>query len=915
MVQMQNKFYDIAVNKIDDYINNFEDRDFNEIKTLLDEDKFFNYLFYYISSTEENDDKTNMLFEILYENDIFKFRLKDHIPFESKKDKGFYGIPYWSAFRFLEKVIALDYTKYKDVPHKIKKFIDDFIDNGFVDNYHTNVFILKAVSALPILMISDEYFEFFKKALDSRFGADYFGSNIGENIVKKAIDEKDHRLIEKSVDLIFQYNRSDDNPPNIKAKIDDYWLKKILDDYSQQILSVLEIDFIEFLIKLMDKIIDINPMIYKMWYIQSLISQRENNISQYHTILLNTLIDGTQQLIKLGDKEVVENLYHKEQAIFRRVSLYLINKNYDVLNEIFWKKLPPDFSNIDIRQDLFDLVRDHYNKFPESHKKEIKEKIDAISKDKIQIQKRWEDTLNEIDEKKKSEENYITDLELGVPTYSEPIFGYDKPKDLIEQIENMSIDKQVEYLNSIEDKFIEGCRHYYKNYIQDNYKDYLLNLEKFTKAKKPYQHSVLLALLEVWKSGNSFEWEYIFDFLNYLFSDKKIFEVKSEDEEFDYNEWLIDDTLDLLIHGTMRDEHAFDIKYIYTSIEILATIYKQFNEEELIRNDVIIDSYNSTYGKLFSAIVNTNLRLARVNKFEEGNRWIPEFKTIFDSELPREKNSSSHFSGALGRYFINLYWIDKDWIEDNIDIIFPEANLDQWKYTMQSFLFHNSKMYVNIIKLLSDSKNDLIEEAIKLLDDDSSIKRLTQYVISSFIYEIEGLDNRNHWLKLLLEKQNIDYIEYIINYCKHSEFEIDISDKLVELWNKIYTSIKDIETEKRIEILSTLNRLLPKIEDITKLGDMVKESVEYADWNHNIMYVEEALSEQVHDHPDFVGKLIKEIIDSEYNQFYFSKEETFKNIVEVLYEKGEKELSDYICNNLGEKGMYFLKDLWVKYNT
>ena len=56
------------------------------------------------------------------------------------------------------------------------------------------------------------------------------------------------------------------------------------------------------------------------------------------------------------------------------------------------------------------------------------------------------------------------------------------------------------------------------------------------------------------------------------------------------------------------------------------------------------------------------------------------------------------------------------------------------------------------------------------------------------------------------------------------------------------------------------------------------------------------------------------MIDSEHNRFYYTKEGKFKNLVKILYDNKETDSANYICNNLGEKGHYFLKEIWLENN-
>jgi hypothetical protein len=64
--------------------------------------------------------------------------------------------------------------------------------------------------------------------------------------------------------------------------------------------------------------------------------------------------------------------------------------------------------------------------------------------------------------------------------------------------------------------------------------------------------------------------------------------------------------------------------------------------------------------------------------------------------------------------------------------------------------------------------------------------------------------------------------------------------------------------------------------------------------------------------PAKVGKIYLEMLKADIYPNY--KQEHIKEIVRLLYENNEKEIADKICNLYGEKGYFFLKDIYGKYN-
>lgn len=925
-MQEHNYFYNTAL-IIDDVINNFSNESFNTIKELLEDDKFLNYFYYELNKKEY---KKNY-FEILFNNDFFNPDINPK-PIPSKRNKEAYGIPYWSALNLLEKVIEQN-SKEKDIllTKKLDSLINRFIEYGEVENHYTNTFILKAVSSLPIELIKDEHFIFFRETIDSRFGADLFGSDIGKNLINKAIKEKNSILLNKTLELILEYNVTGNDYKTFKAKIADYWLEDIFEKYSKDIIKLLKVEAISIVVEKIKEIISKDKYSFSLMEINSISDGRNSGIDDYKRILVNIIRDGLLFLSNIELIKVVNEFYLEEHNIFKRLALFIINKKFVSLENIFWDNFPETLEEQEIKPELFDLIKDNSKVFSEEQINKIIILIEKIDFNKIDDEekrkrhnayrrKEWLEAISK-SEKKIAKELFTKYNEIipdeishpGRPISSWTKFGYDTPED-IEMLKDMSFEKQIKYLNNVAENMIEGSRRYYKDIMMDKINDLIDNIQLFRGSKRYLQHSVLWTCYDVWRNGVDFKWGNIFKFMNYLFfEDKEFWKEKYNKNDDNYRNYIVSISSELIYEGVRNDNHAFSEEYLQTAKEILLKLYANYNDSENAISRIESSILNTIYGKLYSALINLNLRIARINRLPENERWDSEIKAIFDKELERNSNSSKNFSGILGQYLVNLYWIDKNWLINNINKIFLKSNEEHWKLTMQSYLFFKNQIYKDIYKIFIE--NDLFETALKLIEDESSKKRVAELIVAGYLFSFE---NETEIKKLLEEqfKKNDDIsTEAIINYCERVKIEKEISEKVKFLWAEIHKNAIEKSYQNNEMILSNLCRLTKSFPDITEINDLLEDSVKLADWNHNVPGLIKIFTKQIEDHPEVVGKLLITLIDSEYNRFYFVKPEEFENLISILYKKCEKGNADYICNKLGEKGLYFLKELWMENNN
>jgi len=302
-------------------------------------------------------------------------------------------------------------------------------------------------------------------------------------------------------------------------------------------------------------------------------------------------------------------------------------------------------------------------------------------------------------------------------------------------------------------------------------------------------------------------------------------------------------------------------------------------------------------------------------KRENEERWAENIKKEFTNRLNREIESSLEFSVILGEYLLNIYWLDKNWVIDNINKIFLIDNDIHWKAAFTGYLFHYSMIYKDIYFLLRE--NGHYAKAIKSEFSDSHIKvRLVQHICIGYLEDWEKLEDEESLIFQLIENKNINQILEIVRFfwMLRDKLTDKIKSKVKPLWKKLYELGKqNEESQEYKKLFSNLSKWLSLIDEIDdEIYVWLKLSAKYVNRGSNNLYFVEYLMKHASKTPKKVGEIYLDMLNANIYPDY--SQEHIQKTVCLLYDNNEKEIADKICNLYGEKGYLFLKDIYNKYN-
>ncbi len=836
---------------------------------------------------------------------------------------GTYTNPPWMPLLYLINIAVINQENpNKKVTSLIIEILNSIIDNyDNIDNNRIDSRILEIIGNLPADEIENKHIEIIRTILGSPNRIMLFTEgDIEQHILPTLINGQRCDLILHLLDIFFDFNIKGYRPVPI---VDEHWLNESLKKYKSSIVKLCGIDTANVILEKIKKITRSNAN----FSIPAIDDNRQNFLPNYDCLIVHFLRDIYESSDPRDLKDLTTDLLKEDAPIFKRLAIHLINYHYSVLKDLFWE-LPTNPLNIyGLRHEIYILLKNHFADFeeeeveklitwiddydyyvPEEYKdspeeKEIREAIGKL---------KWLDAVKESENIKiqqiysKYKRKYPEELEHpDFDTWVGKLRGIEKscPEELIKKA-NREI---AEYLNAHEQKevsLMDSSRTSTKECVKNNPDKFTQNLKPFLKVSRRNQHELLDGLLEALRDGKDFEWDEILDYVESIIDDEAFWSDKYS--KFNYRDWIISRIADIIEEKTRDDKNPFKKELLSKISRILIKLAGKTDSELYPMGDILTSILNSPKGKIYYAMINFLLSYARLYRKDDEEKWYDSIKLCIEKKLD---NPQVELLVVLAEYLRFMCYIDKNWVIENIDKIFAD---EYWEEAFAGYIIYNvNPIYAEIYKLVKDK--GYYDKAIDVDFKDEEVSESFVYQIcSAYLFDYENLTDEDSLICKLTQKENPVHLSEIVRFFliqKNGNYEI-AKPKIKPLW-KILFDLVSQNPDNFLEFIDELSNWLVFFDEIDDdLFEWLMFSTRYIK-PLNFFIVKNLLNCVEKSHKEVATIFIEILNRGTYPEY---KKEDIIKIVETLYEKGEKDLADKICNLYGSNNMHFLRTLYDKHN-
>ena len=640
--------------------------------------------------------------------------------------------------------------------------------------------------------------------------------------------------------------------------------------------------------------------------------------------------------------------------LFKRLVLFVASRDWDKYKEYFFKTIDLEeirvFEKSDYEAELSVLLKENIGKFNPDEKGIIKRIIENgperfrpenPEKYKAYWRQKWLYLLKDdpfftplYEEQKKvtgidkEEFSYGTEFKTSEGFGPSPL-----TKEEILSLANADLAIRLKEFRSEkkwEGKTVEGFAIALKEAVMMNPNKFTENLSPFEDVGFIYVYKILDGLKDTWKENKTIDWGKIFHFIvpyikkNQFRNDDYIVEQETWLGGADH-QWVTGIIAELLQEGTRDDSWAFSEKYFEKASDIIFTLLKEPIEEKEDITDYVTHALNTPCGKLVTALIYLSLRIARVNSkkgIKKEPKWEEKYKNKYDEMLIKKVNEAFTY---LGRYLPNLAYLDRNWVEGKIKGFSSGLENRYWEAFFDGYL-SIGKVYDDLYELMRAHYQNGLSYDFK---EKRNREHLIQHICIGYLRDHERLDDPNSLFRKIIDPWKPDQIKEIIGFFwMQRHYLEDSSDenertkgKIISFWRKIYERYKDKDekflSQEDRKILSSVSRLavfLPQI--TTESNEWLTLSATYVHEDFNSTLFIEYL-DKLKDKGDskvtaeYIGKIYLQMLEKIIPDY---DKKHIRSIIEFLYNSGDQENANRICNIYGSRGQEFLRDIYEKNN-
>jgi len=460
-------------------------------------------------------------------------------------------------------------------------------------------------------------------------------------------------------------------------------------------------------------------------------------------------------------------------------------------------------------------------------------------------------------------------------------------------------------------------------------------IEVFHEAPYLYVHQFLRGLKEAWNEKKDLDWEKVFDFcLKYVGRDKEsflkeAFQVQGDDSGKGKYIWIVEDIVDLIADGSRDDARAFEARYFEKAEQVFNLVMPLLKGDKRpdTQRDAMTYALNTTLGRVIMAYIRFSLRVARVTQKKEADWGNNRYERFFGIGI----ESCIWF----GCYLPQMRYLDPTYANEKINRLAEKAADDfEWCMFMEGYL-GGSQVYKDLYFLMRPHYLKALESNIF---EERTDQRLVEHIAIGYLEGDESLRQHNNngqeslFWKMLAEAKNLGkhdrwvevagFFGSLTGRRLKKEDRSDGEDasektkkKILEFWEWAFNQQDFV----RDQLGNKYDSFLGRMAELTILLDKIDEtnekwlllSVPHVGLEHHASFLIEYLT-KFEDEESIrrIGKIYLTMLENNIPTF---RQENIELIIRRIYDKGNRDDAEAICNTYGRKGIYFLRPVLEEY--
>lgn len=862
-------------------------------------------------------------------------------PNEIPTQKGYFTIPRWNVLGYLENVARQNAVNPEEATTRlIVSIIDSILDyrneaGERIDNPTTDWVVVKMIFTLPVDGITEKHIQFVRTSLTSRWSAtSLVGSELGTTAVPHLIELGAKDLLLALLNVILDYKKTDGAAEKYKPLVDEYWLNDMLEKNKDGIAELCSVQAAAIALDRIRSIVAIDPREFHAAMITTIEDHAQMHFPNDYQCRLVRFVRDMHSMSDPGQlRQSIVDLIGESHAIFKRIAVYTINEHYQELGDFLWSWPGNPLEEPWLKHEVYELLKAHCTSFTDEQLDTVldwiengKYNLGDAEDDETERQKtiayykrEWVSALMATrDPRVLSLDARYAAVEPQDPEHPGFYFWMETrwggnvaqiDKDELLKLSNHDLAKHLR-----EFKPSGGLREPDRNDLSEAFRDcvsskpdrFQTHLNPFLDIEPIYQYSLVRGLQEAWRAGKSFDWNGILSFIEKLISRQEFWQSQVDDG-CDYRPAVAGQIAKLIEEGAKDDRHAFDETTLPATEDILVSLAKSMTFQTENDNGFVHLALNSPRGQVYSAMIACSLRRGRI----AGNNsptWAGAIRDFFEDLLAGRQTPTIDFYVTIGLHLPKLYSLDRRWISDRVNQIFPKTNSESWEAAFTGYLYSTNAVYTDLYTLLRE--NDHYSKALSTRFADSHCEqRLVGHICVGYLEGWETLEDKTSLMSQLVDGEDTGRLETIVHFFwgLRDDLTENIRFKVKPLWRRLVNTLSARQGARESDkVLSELSNWLSLVDSIDRdiLG-WVKLSTKYLGTETVPPSLVEYMLRHVSESPDEVGDILLTMLNA--GTYPVHRREDIESIVRGLHALNRGAAALAICNSYMSRGFDFIK--------
>jgi hypothetical protein len=355
---------------------------------------------------------------------------------------------------------------------------------------------------------------------------------------------------------------------------------------------------------------------------------------------------------------------------------------------------------------------------------------------------------------------------------------------------------------------------------------------------------------------------------------------------------------------------------IWPLIDALAHDPDPSPERDQAASDPAGFSINSTRGVAVQAAVAYGLWCARHR--DDGERSLaatPELRELLEEKLDLQRERARAVRAVFGQYLPYLRYLDPDWTEDQLSLIFTsEEELESYRAAAWGAFVRFARFDPDLITLLlrefRHAISKLPPEATERLGDEHT--RLAEYVAEIFLADLDDAGDSivDGFFAQASSAHRAHAIRHIGLSLRQPETAPEQRDRIEQLWRQRLDQVADADPELGEYGWWFSSRRFREGRGLELLVSTLEKSAGAID---NTKEVLEAVAPLAREHQESANRVLELLIaGTEWHVLDYSRD-PIRAVLEAVLEGGDeaaKETTRRLIHSLGENGVHGMQDLF-----